>query len=76
MCVDSINPSILEEASDNILSLTDTIKYLYSVEPNNPDNLLLTPELVSAFENLAANCDEYIRVFNYYKEKKTPQDQK
>lgn len=70
------NVSAVDDLGLELVSLTDTVKYLYSVDPNSPDDECLNTELAKSFESMAANCEEFLRVFEYYRNKKTPHELK
>lgn len=58
----------LKEDADCLLSAEESLKYLYSLAPDNVDYNALSAEMRQAFLDLKNPCESYIAAYHYYAE--------
>ena len=66
------NPKELVALELKIAALIDNVGYLFSIEEDNEDYKLKTPELIEAYKNLSSVMKEFLDKADYYIFDKTP----
>lgn len=59
----------LQEDAASLLSAEESLKYLFSLTPGNPDAEALTAEMREAFLALHEACKSFCRSYQYYTSK-------
>ena len=59
-------PDAVDTLIGNIYTAEDCIKYLFNLPLNHEDSKLRTPEMMEAYDDLAAACRELVKAYDYY----------
>ena len=59
-------PEAVDSLIGQIYSAEDSIKYIFNIPLNHEDSKLRTPELMEAYSDLIAACQDLTKAYEYY----------
>ena len=66
----------VQACAADLVEVMDDFKYLCNLSPNHPEFDDYTIELIWDYEHLMKICDDAMRIFNFYSEKRRKSTEK